>query len=58
MATKSITKNVNITSKRLGRSLADALENAKGKSFKDVQLQRTFSEVKGEDLKKIFGDSK
>lgn len=58
MATKSITKNINITSKHLGRSLVDALENAKGKSFKDVQLQRTFSEVKGEDLKKIFGDSK
>ncbi|MGN1097527.1 MAG: hypothetical protein ACI4SS_01375 [Clostridia bacterium] len=54
MATNSILKNVNITDKRLGRSFVEALEQAKGKSAKDVQLSRTVSEVSGEELKRLF----
>ena len=55
MATKSITKNVNITSRAAGRNLVFALENAHSKKSKEVSLQRTFSELKGDEIKKLFG---
>ena len=55
MATKSIAKYVNITSKAAGRNLVFALENAHSKKSKEVSLQRTFSELKGDEIKKLFG---
>jgi hypothetical protein len=54
MATKSILKNVDIKDKKLGKSLIVALENAAGKQAKDVQLSRTYEDVRGEKLKDIF----
>lgn len=55
MATKSILKNVDIKEKKLGKSLIVALENAAGKSAKNVTLSRTYSDIKGEKIKEIFG---
>lgn len=55
MATKSILKNVDIKSKVLGRSLIIALENAEGKSSKEVTLSRTYKDIRGDKIKEIFG---
>ncbi|MBO6229722.1 MAG: hypothetical protein J6O50_04075 [Ruminiclostridium sp.] len=55
MATKSILKDVRIKDKNLGKSLANALENACCDRIKPVQFQRTPIEVKKEDIKKLFG---
>ena len=54
MATKSILKNVDIKDRKLGKSLVIALENAAGKRTKDVQLSRTYEDVRGEKLRSIF----
>lgn len=54
MATKSILKNVDIKDKRLGKSLVIALEHAAGKHAKDVQLSRTYEDVRGEKLRNIL----
>lgn len=54
MATKSIYKNVNVKSKVLARNLVSALENAENKTAKEVKLTKSFREVKGDDLKKLF----
>lgn len=54
MATKSILKNIDIKDKKLGKSLVIALENASGKHSKDVQLSRTYEDVRGEKLRSIF----
>lgn len=54
MATKSILKNVDIKEKKLGKSLVVALENAAGKHSKDVQLTRTYEDVRGEKLRSIL----
>lgn len=58
MATKSIMKNVDIRDKKLCRAFVDALENAEGKKSKEVVLSRTFKEISGDKIKKIFGESK
>lgn len=55
MATKSILKNVDIKQKKLGKSLIVALENASGKTSKNVSLSRTYSDVRGEKIQEIFG---
>lgn len=55
MATKSILKNVDIKDKKLGKSLVIALENAAGKRAKDVQLSRTYEDVRGDKMRRIFG---
>lgn len=55
MATKSILKNVDIRDKKLGKSLVVALENASGKKSKKVTLSRTYSDVRGDVIKEIFG---
>ena len=55
MATKSILKNVSITDKRLAKGLLLALENAKNKQSKKVELKRRLEEVKGEDIKEVLG---
>lgn len=54
MATKSIYKNVNIKNKVLAKGLLTALENAEGRKGKEVQLQKSFEEIRGDDLKKLF----
>lgn len=54
MATKSILKNVDIKDKKLGKSLVIALENAVDKYSKDVQLSRTYEDVRGEKMRDIL----
>ena len=54
MATKSILKCVDIKDKKLSKSLVVALENASGKRSKDVQLSRTYEDVRGDKLRSIF----
>lgn len=55
MATRSITKNIDIRDKRLGKNLIVALENASGKKSKEVQMSRTYTDLSDEQIKKIFG---
>lgn len=57
MATKSILKNVDINEKKLGKSLIVALENASNKRSKQVTISRTYSDVRGEKIKEIFGQN-
>ncbi|MCR5835917.1 MAG: hypothetical protein K6G88_05390 [Lachnospiraceae bacterium] len=57
MATRSITKNIDIRDKKLGKNLIVALEHASGKKSKDVQLTRTCVDISGEQIKKLFGDN-
>lgn len=54
MATKSILKSVDIKDKKLSKSLVVALENASGKRSKNVQLSRTYEDVRGEKLRSII----
>lgn len=54
MATKSMLKNVDIKDKKLGKSLVVALENASHKKAKEVQLSRTYEDVRGEKLRGIL----
>ena len=54
MATKSILKNVDIKDKKLGKALVIALENAADKRSKDVQLSRTYEDIRGEKLRSIL----
>ena len=55
MATKSILKTVDIKNPKLGKSLIVALENASGKRAKDVQLSRTYEDVRGDKLRRVLG---
>lgn len=55
MATKSITKNINITDRKSARNLASALENSKDKGHKAVNLSKASRDVKGEEILKMFG---
>lgn len=54
MATKSILKNVTIRDKHLGRSFVEALENAKKKSCRNVELSKKCVELTNEDIVKVF----
>lgn len=54
MATKSILKNVDIKDKKLGKALVVALEHAADKHSKDVQLSRTYEDVRGDKLRSIL----
>lgn len=58
MATKSIYKNITVKNKRFGHALISALESAKKKKAKDVQLSRTFTEAKKNQIKDIFEGNK
>ena len=55
MATKSILKNIDIKNQKLGKSLIIALEKASGKTSKNVELSRMYSDIRGDDIKKVFG---
>lgn len=56
MATKSIMKNISIKNRKMGYAIVSALENSKRKKSKDVILQHTCEEIKGEKINQIFGD--
>ena len=55
VATKSILKTVDIKNPKLGKSMIQALENASGKQAQDIQLSRTYEDVKGDKIRRIFG---
>ena len=55
MATKSITKNVVIRSKPLARNFVRALENAEGKSSKNVDDDKTDHQNNSDALREMFG---
>ena len=55
MATKSITKNIDIKDKALGKSLVVALENAKGKKSKEVVYSKAYREARVDEVKDILG---
>lgn len=55
MSTKSILKTIHITDRKSALALVRALENAGGKSQKDVVMQRSHSEASREDIRKMFG---
>ncbi len=55
MATKSITKNINIKDRTGARNLASALENSKNKGHKTVDMSKASRDVKGEEISKMFG---
>lgn len=54
MATKSILKDVRITDRHLGRSLANALESASGRRVSPVQFKRAPHKVERKDIKEFF----
>lgn len=56
MATKSILKTIHITKKKSVYSLVNALENAKGKSEKEVTMSRSYSNASRDEITKMFGD--
>lgn len=55
MATKSILKTIHIKEPGAAAALVRALENAKGKSEKEVTFKRTPSEASRTDIQKMFG---
>jgi hypothetical protein len=54
MATKSILKNIVIKDKKSCRSLINALENAKGKTRKEVVFSRSYRTATEDDIDRIF----
>lgn len=57
MATKSILKNVDVKDKKLAKSLVVALENAANKKSQSVSLSRTYTDIKSDKIKEIFGNN-
>lgn len=55
MATKSICKDVKVD-KCMCECLVSALESAYQKHPISVKMQRSVSDVHGEDIKKLFGE--
>lgn len=55
MATKSICKTVHIRDRRLAGRLINALENAKGKHSVEVHLSKKTYDLKGDQIKEVFG---
>ncbi len=54
MATKSILKTITIRDPASAAALANALENASGKSAKQVPFSRGFSHAGREEIQKMF----
>lgn len=55
MATQSIFSNVKINNSTMSKKFVDALENAKGKSAKEVLLSKKCETIKDKDaILKIF----
>ena len=57
MATKSILKDVRFKDKNLCRGLATALENASGKTSKEVKLSRTCKTIPKDKIKDFFSEN-
>lgn len=57
MATKSIYKNVSFKKRTLSHALVRALENASEKGSKVVTLQKQYREIRGSEIKNLFGVS-
>lgn len=58
MATKSITKNIDIRKKRLAHSFVTALEHSREKKAKEVSYSKKLVEVKGNSLSEMFKSMK
>jgi len=56
MATNSIYKEMRVKNTGYCRNFVAALENAEKKSSKDVVLSKRIQELRGDILKKMFGD--
>lgn len=56
MATKSILKDVRFRDRSLCRGFATALEHAKGKKSKEVQISRRCQTIQKDKIKDFFGD--
>lgn len=56
MATKSILKNITIRDKNMGRALVRALEDSKNAKSIPPVFTKMHTDVKGEDIKKLFGE--
>jgi hypothetical protein len=56
MATKSVVKTVDITSKKLANGFIKALENAQDKHSKDVEFSRTVKTLRKDEVKAFFGE--
>lgn len=57
MATKSILKTIHIKKRRPALNLVRALENAIGKSEKEVIMSKSYSEASRSEIQKLLGDS-
>lgn len=57
MATSSITQNIVIKDKKLSRRLISALENANNKKSVEITYSKKHREIRGDDIKKIFGSN-
>ena len=58
MATSSITRNIVLRDKNLCHSLISALEHASGKKVKQVAYKKSFEEIKGQEIRNLFGSKK
>ncbi len=56
MATKSILKVIHIKNPKSARRLTSVLENAAGKSAKEVKLGRSASDASRVEICKMFGN--
>lgn len=56
MATKSILKEIDVRDKKFANNLINALEHAANKGSIEVRLTKPVSEVKREQIKKLFGE--
>lgn len=55
MATKSILKDIKISDKRLAHTFVEALSKAEEYKYRQVQLTRECTEIKGDKIKEFFG---
>lgn len=56
MATSSIFHQVKIKDRQLGKALVAALEKSQQNKYKDVQIAKKVQILKGEEIRKLFGD--
>lgn len=56
MATNSIYKEMRVKDRKYCRNFVAALENAEKKSSKDVVVSKLVKEIKGDNLRKMFGN--
>lgn len=56
MATNSIYKEMRVKDRKYCRNFVAALENAEKKSGKNVTFSKRVQEVRGDSLRKMFGD--